>query len=69
MRAGDPSLLHAEILEGHYSSALCHIGLLSARLGRSLEFDPKKEQYIGDREANRNLSRKYRAPFVVPKTV
>jgi len=69
VRAGDPSKLNAEIIEGHYSSALCHIGLLSARLGRSLEFDPKKERYIGDKEANRYLSRKYRAPFVVPKTV
>lgn len=58
--------LNASIEEGHYSSALCHLGLLSARLGRSLDFDPVKEQVIGDEEANKMLTRDYRQPFVVP---
>ena len=58
--------LYAPAIEGHYSSALCHLGLLSARLGRSLDFDPAKEQIIGDDEANKMLTREYREPFVVP---
>ena len=58
--------LAAPVLEAHYSAALCHLGLLSARLGRSLDFDPAKEQIIGDDEANAMLTRKYREPFVVP---
>jgi predicted dehydrogenase len=65
VRKEDSSILHAEIEEGHYSAALCHLGLTSARLGRSLVFDPKKEDYVGDTEASTTISREYRAPFVV----
>ena len=39
------------------------------RLGRKLEFDAKAEQFVGDQEANRLLTRPYRAPFVVPENV
>jgi predicted dehydrogenase len=66
VRERKPENLHAEILEGHYSAALCHIGLISARLGRSLEFDPERERFVGDAEANQYLTRVYRKPFVVP---
>ncbi|MDZ4858813.1 MAG: Gfo/Idh/MocA family oxidoreductase [Candidatus Hydrogenedentes bacterium] len=62
----DASILNAPIEDGHYSSALCHLGLLSSRLGRSFDFDPATEQIIGDDEANGMLTRKYREPFVVP---
>ncbi|MFH1740064.1 MAG: Gfo/Idh/MocA family oxidoreductase [bacterium] len=61
--------LTADILEGHYSAALCHLGNISCRTGRKLAFDPEKEDFGGDREANRYLTRKYRKPFVVPKRV
>lgn len=66
VRKQDPSILNAPIEEGHLSAALCHLGLASAKLGRSLTFDPKTERYVGDDEANTMLSRDYRAPFVVP---
>jgi predicted dehydrogenase len=65
VRKRDRSILNAEIEEGHYSSALCHLGLISARLGRSLEFDTKKEKFAGDDEATALLTRNYRAPFIV----
>ena len=61
----DPKILNAEIEEGHYSAALCHLGLISARVGRSFQFDPAKEQIISDEEANKMLTRQYREPFVV----
>ena len=42
---------------------------VSYRVGRSLEFDPAKEEFVNDEEANKMLSRDYRAPFVVPENV
>jgi hypothetical protein len=38
-------------------------------LGRALEFDPAKEQFVGADDANRLLTSPYRAPFVVPEKV
>lgn len=104
--------LAADILEGHLSSALCHLGNASYRLakerpfekpkdfssnqivgdsvmtllentkaigidpekatlwvGPKLEFDPKKERFVNNPEADRLITRKYRAPFVVPENV
>lgn len=37
-----------------------HLGLISYRLGRPLEWNPEKEKFIDDKEANRLLSRKPR---------
>ncbi len=61
--------LNADILEGHLSAAHCHLANISYRLGRALQFDPVKEVFIGDEEANKLLTRKYRKPFVVPEKV
>jgi hypothetical protein len=106
--------LNADILQGHLSSALCHTGNISYRLGAEtsleeikarldsqkgadknletlertvahladnkieingqtrltlgarLEMDPKTETFAGNADANRMLTREYRAPFVVP---
>jgi len=113
VRSRKPEDLDAHILEGHYSSSLCHLANISYRLGtdvpfnkktgalgddkevaatfqwlcdvlkandyklgegtyrlgRTLEFDPETEQFIGDDEANKLLTRPYRKPFVVPRKV
>ena len=105
--------LHADILEGHLSSALCHTGNISYRLGKPhspeeireaikdnkdlaeavgrmeehlaansvdlkkspatlgavLRMDPKTEQFVKNRDANRLLTREYRKPFIVPEKV
>ncbi len=61
--------LYCEILEGHLSSTLCHLANISYRLGRKLVFDPQSETFAGDVEANTLLTRKYRAPFVLPDRV
>jgi predicted dehydrogenase len=105
--------LNADILEGHLSSALCHVGNISYRLGKPMSsqqltdqfksdadysetldrflshlkdnmVDPTavkitvgpkltlagSEVFSGDRaeEANKYLTRDYRAPYIVPKT-
>ena len=61
--------LEGDIEEGHYSCSLVHLANISYRLNRRLQFDPVKEQCIGDNEANTMLTRDYREPFVVPKIV
>jgi predicted dehydrogenase len=105
--------LNADILEGHLSSALCHLGNISYRLGEQLsvpqieeklqglqsaehavdsyqrfkdhltknkidlataklgygvklDFDPAKEVFKDNPQADAMLTREYRAPYVVP---
>ena len=52
--------LRAEIEVGHLSASLCHLANISARVGRTLHFDPVAEQIEGDDEAQQLLGRKYR---------
>ena len=99
--------VNGEIEEAHYSSALCHLGNLSYRMGKQvpfsetpvgfgdnelvhdsidtlkenlvgalgmdlgknnytlgpkLTFDPKSEKFVGNAEADKLLTRDYRAP-------
>lgn len=61
--------LRGEVLEGHLSSALCHLGNIAYRLGRGLKFDPKTETFLGDKEADAMLTREYRSPFLMPEKV
>jgi predicted dehydrogenase len=108
--------LNADILEGHLSSALCHTGNISYRLGTKVSWadaakqldsvkttdnaketfertmahlqankvdlaaeqvqfgatlvcDPKTETFPGNEPANKQLTREYRAPYVVPNAV
>jgi predicted dehydrogenase len=113
VRSRKQSDLNADILEGHLSSALCHTGNISYRLGKThspeeirdavkgnadvaealgrmeqhlaannvelhktpatlgmvLTMDGKAERFIGNKAANRLLTREYRKPFVVPEHV
>jgi hypothetical protein len=69
IRANDQKLAKADIKEGFYSCALIHLGNISYRLGRTLDFDPKTMKFKNDDEANEMLTREYRAPFIVPKNV
>jgi hypothetical protein len=66
VRANDRSKLTCEIEEGHLSTTLPLIANVSYRVGRALTFDGKSENFGDDAEANALLTRKYRAPFVVP---
>jgi hypothetical protein len=42
---------------GHRSASICHLGVIALRLGRKLRWDPVRERFEGDREANRFLAR------------
>jgi predicted dehydrogenase len=113
IRSGRHQDLAADIQEGHYSSALCHLANISYRLGQEscftrrtrvfggdkdanealgrmeehlraneldlgelslqvgpkLEINARAENFVGNAEANRLLTRAYRAGFVVPESV
>ena len=69
VRRRDKSLLNGPVETAHLSSALAHLGNIAYRLGRVLAFDPYKEEFVGDRDANAMLSRNYRKPYVVPDKV
>ncbi len=50
--------------ESVQSDALCHLSEIALHLNRKLVWDPKKERFLGDEEANlRLLSRKMREPW------
>jgi predicted dehydrogenase len=61
--------LTAEAEIGVISADLCHLANISYRLKRRLNFDPSAEKFVGDEEANRMLTRRYRPPYVVPQQV
>ncbi len=42
---------------------------LTYRVGRTLQFDPQAEKFVGDEQANTLLTRNYRAPFAIPGPV
>ena len=48
---------------GHRSASLCHLGVIAIRLGRKLEWDPAKEQFVDDVEASGQLAREMRKPY------
>ncbi|WP_422924374.1 Gfo/Idh/MocA family protein [Singulisphaera sp. PoT] len=114
VRSRKSSELHADILEGHYSSALCHLANISYRLGENVPFNSasksfgdnkeayetlgrmeehlskdnglkldeltyrvgpklqvnaKTESFVNAPEADKLLTREYREPFTVPKSI
>jgi predicted dehydrogenase len=69
VRSGKQSDLNASVKEGAISCTLMHLGNIAYRLGRTLTFDSNTMSCVGDDEANRMLTRNYRAPFVVPEKI
>ena len=57
----------ANVESAHRSSSLCFLGMLSLKLGRSLEWDGEREIVRNDPEATKLLKRPYRAPWVYPE--
>lgn len=64
IRTRKQPICDAEI--GHRSVSICHLCNISLRLGgRKLKWDPKKEEFVGDKEANAMLSRPARGNWKV----
>jgi myo-inositol 2-dehydrogenase / D-chiro-inositol 1-dehydrogenase len=55
----------SNVVSQHRSVSVCHLGNISMRLGRKLKWDPQREQFADDDEANTWLSRPRRAPYEI----
>tara|TARA_A100000164_G_scaffold16409_2_gene13544 strand:+ start:5002 stop:6339 length:1338 start_codon:yes stop_codon:yes gene_type:complete len=69
VRSHDARILNAPIETGHLSSGLAHLGNIAYRTGRVLTFNAETEKFVNDIEADKMLTRKYRAGFEVPQRV
>jgi hypothetical protein len=69
VRKRDPKHLNADVEIGATAAAFCHLANISYRLKRRLRLDPVAGRFLGDEEANRMLTRDYRAPYLVPEAV
>jgi len=57
----------SDIAEIQRSTNMSLLGMLSLKLGRSITWDGENEMCVGDPEANKLLSRKYRKGWEYPK--
>jgi predicted dehydrogenase len=70
IRSNKPAAVAADAETGHLSATLAHLANIAVRLGRTLKFDPAKEQFLGDEEANKLVRRVYReGHWAAPKGV
>lgn len=60
-------LPNADVEIGHRSISVCHLVNITRELNRKLQWDPAKEQFVGDDEANKLLNRPRRAGFELPE--
>ena len=55
----------SDVESQHRSVSTCHLGNIALKLGRPLAWDPGKEEFVGDAEANSFVSRPQRKGFEV----
>jgi predicted dehydrogenase len=58
---------HADVETGHRATTLCHLLNICRAVQRKLHWDPKKEQFASDDEANKLLARPRRKGFELPE--
>ena len=56
---------NSDIETTHRATSACIVGNIAYKLGRKLHWDRDKEQFVGDVEANRMLTKEYRKPWTV----
>ena len=61
IKSREKPICHAEV--GHRSASLCHLGNIAMLLDRELNWDPAKEKFVNDPEADAMISRNMRAPW------
>jgi len=67
IRSGKRPVADVEI--GHRSVSVAHLANIARLLGRPLRWDPVREQFLGDDEANRWVERPQREGYQLPKDV
>ena len=55
----------SDVVSQHRTASVCHLCNISMRLGRSLRWDPQKETFPDDSEANAMLSREQRKGYEI----
>ncbi|HEY6007274.1 MAG TPA: Gfo/Idh/MocA family oxidoreductase [Geobacteraceae bacterium] len=63
IRTGKPAATNPE--QAHRATSACDLGWIAMKLGRKLRWDPVKEEFSGDDQANAMRSRPQRAPYGV----
>lgn len=53
----------ADVEIGHRSATVCHLGNIARWTGRKLHWNPIKEEFVGDKDANQYLDRERRKPW------
>jgi myo-inositol 2-dehydrogenase/D-chiro-inositol 1-dehydrogenase len=64
IRHGEPPV--SDVVSQHRSASACHLANISLRLGRELAWDPAREEFIGDREADAMRDRRRREAYRLP---
>jgi hypothetical protein len=52
-------------MNGFRSATMVNLGIIAVRLGRSLNFDPEKLEFIDDEGANRLINQPMRGPWSI----
>ena len=52
-------------MNGFRSATIVNLGIIAVRLGRTLNFDPDKLEFIDDEGANRLINQPMRAPWTI----
>ncbi|MGB2820522.1 MAG: Gfo/Idh/MocA family oxidoreductase [Phycisphaerae bacterium] len=61
VRTRSETVAPAEV--AHRSTTICHLSDIAIRLGRRLRWDPQREQFLNDDQANRMLGGAMRSPW------
>lgn len=61
IRTREQPITNAEV--GHRSVTVCHLANICGHLGRKLQWDPDREVFVDDPEANTHLDREPREPY------
>ena len=67
VRSRKDPIMHVE--NGHRVATLCHLGNIARWLGRPLKWDPKKEVFPGDEEANQFVDVPKRKGYEIPAEI